>query len=215
MFLSKLWKRIKKEPESETDQEKNKEYLDDYDHYDNDDSYHNNDNLDLIRNKENIINHYDNLHNHDKTRSKSLNDIYSLLEKHDSEVKELMKTIPAKTVEDLKTIQKNYPRVFSSLMHKFEKTVKSQVEDLIDKSIMVTVKTQGKVSSLRLLEEITINKNICTQSTLYLHLKKLVNKGLILKKRDGKIVYYSVPTVEIEEIKTQDIQKHYDHYDLP
>jgi len=144
-----------------------------------------------------------------------LDDVYSLLEKHDAEVKALISSIPSQTIESLKSIQKNYPRLFTSLMQKFEEAVKSQVEDLIDKSILAAVKGQGKISSLKLLDEITVSKNICSQSTLYLHLNKLFKEGVLLKQREGKIVYYSFPSPRIEKLEpTVEISNDYD-YDQP
>jgi DNA-binding transcriptional ArsR family regulator len=159
--------------------------------------------------------HYDNYDNHAKTRSKSVDDVYSLLEKHDAEVKALISSIPSQTIESLKSIQKNYPRLFTSLMRKFEETVKSQVEDLIDKSILAAVKGQGKISSLKLLNDITVSKNICSQSTLYLHLNKLVEEGILFKQREGKVVYYSFPSPKIEKLEPiTEISNDYD-YDQP
>ncbi len=144
-----------------------------------------------------------------------MDDVYTLLEKHDAEVKALIRSIPSQTIESLKSIQKNYPRLFSSLIQKFEETVKSQVEDLIDKSILATIKGQDKISSLKLLEEITISKNICSQSTLYLHLNKLVEEGILLKQREGKVVYYSFPSPVIEKLEpAAKISNDYD-YDQP
>jgi DNA-binding transcriptional ArsR family regulator len=204
MFLSKLFKLGKKDAPGPGSQ-----HSDDYDSYD---TYHN---LGLSHNDEEARHHYDNYDNHAKTRSKSVDDVYSLLEKHDAEVKALISSIPAQTIESLKAIQKNYPRLFTSLIQKFEETVKSQVEDLIDKSILTAVKGQGKISSLKLLDEITVAKNICSQSTLYLHLNKLVKDGILLKQREGKVVYYSFPSPKIEKLEpTTEISNDYD-YDQP
>lgn len=204
MFLSKLFKREKKDVPGQRSR-----HSDDYDSYD---TYHN---LGPSHNDEEASHHYDNYDNHAKTRSRSLDDVYSLLEKHDAEVKALISSIPSQTIESLKSIQKNYPRLFTSLMQKFEEAVKSQVEDLIDKSILAAVKGQGKISSLKLLDEITVSKNICSQSTLYLHLNKLFKEGVLLKQREGKIVYYSFPSPRIEKLEpTVEISNDYD-YDQP
>lgn len=198
MFLSKLFKRGKKDAPGHRSQ-----------HFDDYDTYHN---LGPSHNDEERSHHYD---NHAKTRSKSLDDIYSLIEKHDAEVKALISSIPSQTIESLKSIQKNYPRLFTSLIQKFEEAVKSQVEDLIDKSILAAVKGQSKISSLKLLNEITVSKNICSQSTLYLHLNKLVKEGVLLKQREGKVVYYSFPSPLIEKLEpTAEISNDYD-YDQP
>ncbi len=144
-----------------------------------------------------------------------MDDVYALIEKHDAEVKSLISSIPAQTIEGLKSIQKNYPRLFTSLMRNFEKTVKTQVEDLIDKSILAAVKGKEKISSLKLLEEITVSKNICSQSTLYLHLNSLVKEGILLKQREGKVVYYSFPSPVIEKLESEaEISNDYD-YDQP
>lgn len=204
MFFSKLLKRIKGDANSAQ-----KQPSDDYESYDSRNI------LPSSHNVEERSHHYDNYDNHAKTRSRSLDDVYSLLEKHDAEVKALISSIPSQTIESLKAIQKNYPRIFTSLMHKFEKTVKSQVEDLIDKSILATVKSQGKISSLKLLEVISTNKNICSQSTLYLHINKLVKEGILIKERDGKTVCYSLPSIEVANLKPEPIiSKDYD-YDEP
>lgn len=204
MFISKLFKRGKKYASGQESR-----HFDDYDNYDN---YHN---LNASHNAEDPSHHYDNYDNHASTQNKSLDDVYTLLEKHDAEVKVLIGSIPSQTIESLKSIQKNYPRLFTSLMHNFEKTIKSQVEDLIDKSILAAVKVQGKISSLKLLEDITISKNICSQSTLYLHLNKLVKEGILLRQRDGKVVYYSFPSPIIEDLEpTAEISNDYD-YDQP
>lgn len=201
MFLSKLFKRGKRDAPDQRNQ-----HSDDYDSYNN---------LALSHNVGEPSHHYDNYDNHAKTRSRSLDDVYTLLEKHDAEVKALIRSIPSQTIESLKSIQKNYPRLFSSLIQKFEETVKSQVEDLIDKSILATIKGQDKISSLKLLEEITISKNICSQSTLYLHLNKLVEEGILLKQREGKVVYYSFPSPVIEKLEpAAKISNDYD-YDQP
>jgi len=204
MFLSKLFKRGKKDAPGHRSQ-----HFDDYDSYD---TYHN---LGPSHNDEERSHHYDNYDNHAKTRSKSLDDIYSRIEKHDAEVKALISSIPSQTIESLKSIQKNYPRLFTSLIQKFEEAVKSQVEDLIDKSILAAVKGQSKISSLKLLNEITVSKNICSQSTLYLHLNKLVKEGVLLKQREGKVVHYSFPSPLIEKLEpTAEISNDYD-YDQP
>jgi DNA-binding transcriptional ArsR family regulator len=204
MFLSKLFKRGKKDAPGQINQ-----HFDDYDSYD---TYHN---LGPSHNDEERSHHYDNYDNHAKIRSKSLDDIYSLIEKHDAEVKALISSIPSQTIESLKSIQKNYPRLFTSLIQKFEEAVKSQVEDLIDKSILAAVKGQSKISSLKLLNEITVSKNICSQSTLYLHLNKLVKEGVLLKQREGKVVHYSFPSPLIEKLEpTAEISNDYD-YDQP
>jgi len=204
MFLSKLLKLGKKDAPGQRNQ-----HSEDYDSYD---TYHN---LGPSHNDEEASHHYDNYDNHAKTRSRSVDDVYSLLEKHDAEVKALISSIPAQTIEGLKSIQKNYPRLFTSLMQKIEETVKSQVEDLIDKSILAAVKGQGKISSLKLLDDITVSKNICSQSTLYLHLNKLVKEGILLKKREGKVVYYSFPSPTIEKLEpAAEISNNYD-YDQP
>ena len=181
-------------------------HSDDYDIYN---TYHN---LGPSHNDEEASHHYDNYDNHAKTQSRSLDDVYSLLEKHDAEVKALISSIPSQTIESLKSIQKNYPRLFTSLMQKFGETVKSQVEDLIDKAILAAVRSQGKISSLKLLDEITVSKNICSQSTLYLHLNKLVKDGILLKQREGKIVYYSFPSPTIEKLEpAAEISNDYDY----
>lgn len=204
MFLSKLFKRGK----SGTPGQRNR-------HSDNDDSYDTYHNLEPSYNVGDPSHHYDNYDNHAKIRGRSLDDVYTLLEKHDADVKALISSIPSQTIESLKSIQKNYPRLFSSLIQKFEETVKSQVEDLIDKSILATIKGQEKISSLKLLEEITISKNICSQSTLYLHLNELVNEGILLKQREGKVVYYSFPSPVIEKLESEaEISNDYD-YDQP
>ena len=198
MFIFKLFKRGKKYAPGQGNRR-----FDDYDSYD---TYHN---LGASHNVEEPSHHYD---NHPNTKNKSLDDVYTLLEKHDAEVKVLIGSIPSQTIEGLKSIQKNYPRLFTSLMHNFEKTVKSQVEDLIDKSILAAVKVQGKISSLKLLEDITISKNICSQSTLYLHLNKLVKEGILLRQREGKVVYYSFPSPIIEELgPAVEISNDYDY----
>lgn len=201
MFLSNLLKRRKKDASGQGSQ-----HSDDYDSYD---TYHN---LGPRHNDEEASHHYDNYDNHAKTRSRSVDDVYSLIKKHDAEVKALISSIPAQTIESLKSIQKNYPRLFSSLIQKFEETIKSQVEDLIDKSILAVVKGQGKISSLKLLDDITVSKNICSQSTLYLHLNKLVKEGILLKQREGKTVYYSFPSPIIEKLEqTAEISNDYDY----
>ena len=204
MFLSKLFKRGKEAAPGQRNQ-----------HSEDCDSYHN---LGPSHNNEEDGHHYDNYDNYDnhaKARNRSLDDVYTLLEKHDAEVKALISSIPTQTIESLKSIQKNYPRLFSSLIQKFEETVKSQVEDLIDKSILAAVKSKDKISSLKLLEEITISKNICSQSTLYLHLNSLVKEGILLKLREGKVVYYSFPSPVIEKLEPEaEISNDYD-YDQP
>jgi len=164
---------------------------------------------------EEVGHHYDNYDNHAKIQSRSLDDINNLLEKHDADIKALVSSIPSQTIDSLRAIQKNYPRLFTSLMQKFEETIKSQVEDLIDRSIVAAIKSQRKISSLKLLEEITTNKNICSQSTLYLHINRLVKEGILLKQREGKVVYYSFPSPKIEKLEpTAVISKDYD-YDQP
>lgn len=210
MFLSRLWKQRKKDSANHIDTGEKKD-PNNYDHYDN---YHKNDNDELKPKDNNIINSYDNHHNLVKTQSELLNKVLNILEKHDIEIKELIKTIPTQTVEKLKTIQKNYPRIYSSLMHKFEEKVRSNAENYLDSAIIQTIKRYEKISSLKILAEITKKENLCTQSTLYIHLKKLVSQGIIVKNREGKTVFYSFPSINIEEVKTEDkIQKHYDGYD--
>ena len=93
MFIKKLLKIARKsKPQEESAKEITKD-SDDYDTYDND---HNDDNSDLNHNHNNIIktydsyDNYDNLHNLIKTQSKIINDVLNLLEKHDTEVKELI-----------------------------------------------------------------------------------------------------------------------------
>ena len=217
MFLSRLWKHRKKDSVNHTDTEEKKEDPNNYDHYD---KYHKDDNDDLNHKDNNIINsydnydNYDNLHNLVKIQSELLSNVSNTLEKHDIEVKELIKTIPTQTIEKLKIIQKNYPRIYSSLMHKFEEKVRSNAENYLDSAIIQIIKRYEKISSLKILEEITKIENLCTQSTLYIHLKKLVGQGIIVKNREGKTVLYSLPSIKIEEIKSEDeIQKHYDGYD--
>ena len=84
----------------------------------------------------------------------------------------------------------------------------------MDKTIIAVIQRYGKISSLNLLKEIVTKESLCTQSTLYLHIKKLLDKGLIEKKREGKIVYYAIPSIEVKEIKpSKEIHKHYDDYD--
>ena len=217
MFFSRLWKQRKKDSANHTDIGIKKEDPNNYDPYDN---YHKDDNDDSKHTDNNIINSYDNYDNYDnlqnlvKTQSDLLNNVLNILEKHDIEVKELIKTIPAETIEKLKTIQKNYPRIYSSLMHKFEEKVRSKAVNYLDSAIIQTIKRYERIPSLKILEEITKKENLCTQSTLYIHLKKLVSQGIIVKNRGGKTVFYSLPSIKIEEIKSEDeIQKHYDGYD--
>jgi len=217
MFLFRLWKHQKKDSVNPAGTEEKEEDPNNYDPYDN---YHKDENDDLNHKKNDIINSYDNndnydyLHNLVKIQSELLNNVIKILEKHDSEVKELIKTIPTQTIEKLKTIQKNYPRIYSALMHKFEEKVRSKAANYLDSAIIQTIKRYEKIPSLKILEEITKKEDLCTQSTLYLHLKKLVNQGIIVKIREGKTVFYSLPSVKIEEIKSEDeIQKHYDGYD--
>jgi hypothetical protein len=104
---------------------------------------------------------------------------------------DLMKAIPRQTVAELKDIKNNQPIAYDKIKDVISMSLKATVLDSIDTKILGLIKENEKINSRQLLEKAQ-TQDVCSKNTLFVHLKKLEDRGLISKKRAGHEVMYAL-----------------------
>ncbi len=108
---------------------------------------------------------------------------------------EQVKGVPKQTTEELKNVKGNQPLIYDKIKDVISQSVKASILDAIDTNILNIVKEAGKVNSRDLLAK-AIAQQVCSKNTLYIHLKRLEDRGLLAKKRAGHEVMYALNVIE-------------------
>ncbi len=138
-----------------------------------------------------IINEVENVKKKiDESTSKTITEVKNVYEDVEN-LADLVKHVPQDTLRELKSIKRNLPMVYSDIKQSVGEHVTASVVSVIDSNILKTIAAAGSLNSKDLLDNI-IKNHVCSKNTLYIHLAKLEQQGLILKKRQVHEVYYSV-----------------------
>ncbi|MCX6815603.1 MAG: BlaI/MecI/CopY family transcriptional regulator [Candidatus Aenigmarchaeota archaeon] len=104
---------------------------------------------------------------------------------------DLVKYVPKETLAELRNIKQAQPGAYDELKQIISEKVKSSIIDVIDANIIRLIKEVGELDSHALLQKVE-NGRVCSKNTLYIHLSRLTEKGVLAKKRVGhEVVYYA------------------------
>lgn len=138
-----------------------------------------------------ILNEIDNLKAKiDENTTKILKEVKNVDTDIDS-LGDLVSSVPKQTMEELANIKKNQPAMYYKLKELISEKVRASVVDMIDANILKIINKAGKITSHDLLAKAEA-MHACSKNTLYGHLKDLYEKGMVIKRRQGHEVIYSV-----------------------
>ncbi len=150
-----------------------------------------------------IINELENVKKKiDENTSKTITEVKNVYEDVEN-LSDLVKEVPADTLRELKSIKRNLPMVYSDIKQAVGEHVTASVVSVIDTNILKTISAAESINSKDLLDNIKKN-HVCSKNTLYIHLDKLEQQGMVLKKRQVHEVYYSVADKVKNELKTSE-----------
>jgi len=128
------------------------------------------------------------------------NDIADLNERIGELTKEIG-NIPRDTLKEVHQDRKNNPDIYEELKEVMIKKAHPSLGDAMDANILKIIKESGKIDSHNLLAKV-IEKHVCSKNTLYTHLKRLSEVGVVQKTRLAHEVFYSTDA-EIPDIKEE------------
>jgi hypothetical protein len=126
----------------------------------------------------------------DESTTRILNEIHNVYADVES-LGDLIREVPKQTMSELRNIKKNQPMIYDKLKQSIGESVKASVLDAIDTNILGLVKESEKINSHDLLIKAERN-HVCSKNTLYIHLGRLEARGLVIKKRAGHEIMYSM-----------------------
>lgn len=126
----------------------------------------------------------------DEVSKKDVDEIKNVLENIEH-LNDIIKEIPKETLAEMHNIKKNMPEMYQGITETTAKHLHATVLGAIDSNILKIIKDSGKINSSDLLEAIE-KKKVCSKNTLYSHLSRLEEDGMLIRKRDVHEVYYIV-----------------------